>query len=197
MEGIPEELLTPEPEEELDHKVGQRKVAILSEDGVEEIELTSPKEALEKAGIIVEVVCPHTGKIKAWNKTNWGHEIPVDKDVASARPDEYDALVLPGGVMNPDKLRQSKKALAFIKQFIQSGKTVAAICHGAQTLIETGMIRGNTMTSYPSLKTDLRNAGVNWVDKEVVHDGQYITSRGPRDLNAFNDELIHDLLPDR
>jgi protease I len=196
-ESIPEELLTPEPEEELDHIGGQIKVAILSEDGVEEIELTSPKEALERAGIKVDVVCPHNGTLKAWDKTNWGHEIPVDKVVTDVQADDYDAVVLPGGVMNPDKLRQSSKALDFLKQFIKTGKTIAAICHGAQTLIETGMIRGNTMTSYPSLQTDLRNAGVNWVDKEMVHDGQYITSRGPRDLNAFNDELIRELLPER
>jgi protease I len=197
MEGIPEELLTPKPDEELDHQTEQLKVAILSEDGVEEVELTSPKEALERAGIKVDVLCPHKGTLKAWDKTDWGHDIQVDKEVSDAQPDDYDAVVLPGGVMNPDKLRQSSKALDFLKQFIKTGKTVAAICHGAQTLIETGMIRGNTMTSYPSLQTDLRNAGVNWVDKEVVHDGQYITSRGPRDLDAFNEELIHELLPDR
>ena len=169
------------------------KVAILSEDGVEEIELTSPKKALEDAGAHVEVISPHDGKIKAWDKTNWGNDVVVDKNLHDADPNEYDAIVLPGGVMNPDKLRQNKGAILFLKQFINSGKPVAAICHGAQTLIETGMIEGRTMTSYPSLQTDLRNAGVTWVDKEMVHSGQFITSRQPADLKSFNRELIYAL----
>lgn len=169
------------------------RVAILSEDGFEEVELTSPKEALEEAGATVEIISPHTGKIKAWDKNHWGQEVPVDKDLSEARPEDYDALVLPGGVMNPDKLRQNKNAVSFVKRFINSGKPVAAICHGPQTLIETGLIEGRTMTSYPSLQTDLRNAGVDWVDKEVVHSGQFITSRRPGDLEAFNRELLSEL----
>lgn len=187
------ELLSALPEEIIDSAKSRLKVAILTEEGVEEEELTIPKMALEDAGIEVEVVSPHPGAIKAWDHTNWGKEIPVDKDLEDARADDYDALVLPGGVMNPDKLRQNTTALNFVKKFIRAGKTIAAICHGAQTLIETRMIEGRTMTSYPSLQTDLRNAGVNWVDKEVVHDGQFITSRSPRDLDAFNGELLRDL----
>jgi protease I len=169
------------------------RVAILSEDGVEEVELTSPKKALEGAGAMVDVISPHTGKIKSWDKNRWGQEVPVDKDLDHARPEDYDALILPGGVMNPDKLRQNKNAISFVKRFINSGKPVAAICHGPQTLIETGLIEGRTMTSYPSLQTDLRNAGVDWVDREVVHSGQFITSRAPGDLDAFNRELLAEL----
>lgn len=168
-------------------------VAILSEDGFEEIELISPKNALEAAGAHVDVICPHSGKIQAWDDTDWGKNIDVDIKLSDARPERYDAVILPGGVMNPDKLRQNGDAILFLKHFINSGKPVAAICHGAQTLIETGMLQGKTMTSYPSLKTDLRNAGVNWVDKEVVHYGQFITSRSPADLSAFNRELIYAL----
>ncbi len=169
-------------------------VAILSEDGFEEIELLSPKHALEAAGAHVDIICPHDGKIKGWNKTHWGEDIPVDKTLSQAKPDHYDAIILPGGVMNPDKLRQNKDAVMFLKHFINCGKPVAAICHGAQTLIETGMLEGKTVTSYPSLQTDLKNAGANWVDKEVVHFGQFITSRRPDDLAAFNRELIYTLL---
>lgn len=169
-------------------------VAILSEDGFEEIELTGPKQALEAAGAHVDIICPHDGKVKGWDKTRWGKDIKVDKTLKEAKADMYDAVVLPGGVMNPDKLRQNEDAIMFIKHFINCGKPVAAICHGAQTLIETGMLEGQTMTSYPSLRTDLKNAGVNWIDKEVVHYGQFITSRRPDDLGAFNRELIYTLM---
>ena len=141
----------------------------------------------------MDVVSPKSGKIKGWDKTDWGEEVKVDVALNDAAVDKYDALVLPGGVMNPDKLRQNKDAVFFVKQFIGMGKPVAAICHGPQMLIETGMISGKTMTSYPSLQTDMRNAGVNWVDEEMVHDGQFITSRKPADLDAFNDELIREL----
>jgi len=174
-------------------KLQNIKVAILSEDGFEEIELTSPKQALEDAGAKVDVISPKSGKIKGWNKTDWGKEIKVDVNIKDANVTNYDALVLPGGVMNPDKLRQNKDAVFFVKQFMSTGKPIAAICHGPQTLIETGLISGKTMTSFPSLQTDMRNAGVNWVDKEMVHDGQFITSRKPADLDAFNAELIREL----
>ena len=174
-------------------KLENIKVAILSEDGFEEVELTSPKEALEDAGAKVDVISPKEGKIKGWDKTDWGQKVTVDVLLAAANAEDYDAIVLPGGVMNPDKLRQNKDAIAFIQQFITAGKPVAAICHGPQTLIETGMIRGKTMTSFPSLQTDMKNAGVKWVDKEMVHDGQFITSRKPADLKAFNAELIKEL----
>lgn len=170
-----------------------KRVAILSEEGFEEVELTSPKSALENAGIKVDVISPKQDSIKGWDKTDWGKEVKVDINLKNANADDYDALVLPGGVMNPDKLRVNKDAVLFVKQFIRSGKTIAAICHGPQTLIETGMIEGKTMTSFPSLQTDLMNAGVDWVDKEMVHYGQFITSRKPADLEAFNTELIQSL----
>lgn len=168
-------------------------VAILSEDGFEQVELTSPKEALEQAGVKVDVVSPKSGKIKAWDTKDWGIEVKVDKPLSEAKAGDYDALVLPGGVMNPDRLRQNKEAVSFVKEFLDAGKTVAAICHGPQTLIETGQLEGKTMTSFPSLQTDLKNAKVNWVDKEVVHDGNLITSRKPDDLKAFNAELLNAL----
>jgi protease I len=166
-----------------------KKVAILTEEGFEQVELTNPKEALEQAGATVEIISPKTGKIKAWNHTDWGIEIEVDKNISEARVEDYDALILPGGVLNPDKLRLNKEAVQFTADFLKSGKTVAAICHGPQTLIETQLLEGRTMTSYPAVKTDLTNAGVNWVDKEVVEDGNLISSRNPDDLPAFNDAI--------
>jgi protease I len=169
------------------------RVAILTEEGFEQVELTSPKEALENAGAQVDVISPQSGKINAWDKTDWGIEMKVDKELGEANTNDYDALVLPGGVLNPDKLRQNKDAVKFVKDFLQSGKPVAAICHGPQTLIETGLLEGRTMTSFPSLQTDLKNAGVNWVDEEMVHDCNLITSRKPADLKAFNKELIDTL----
>jgi protease I len=174
-------------------KLNGIKVAILTENGFEQVELTSPKAALENAGAKVDVISPQLGKVKAWDKTDWGIEVKVDKELANVKPADYDALVLPGGVMNPDKLRQNENAVNFVKEFLQSGKPVAAICHGPQILIETGLLKGKTMTSFPSLQTDLRNAGVNWVDKEIVHFDNLITSRKPSDLYAFNEELIKTL----
>jgi len=167
-----------------------KRIAIITEHGFEQVELTSPKEALEQEGATVDVVSPQSGKVKAWNKKDWGMEVTVDKMLSNVKAEDYDALVLPGGVMNPDKLRQNEDAIALAKKFLESGKPVAAICHGPQTLIETGMLYGKTMTSFPSLQTDLKNAGVNWVDKEVVRDGNLITSRKPDDLPVFNAELI-------
>ncbi len=167
-----------------------KKVAILTENGFEQSELLSPKKALEDAGIHVDVISSKTGSVKGWDKTDWGMEVRVDKLLEHIKADDYDALVLPGGVMNPDTLRQNTAAVALAKDFIRSGKPVAAVCHGPQTLIETGLLKGRTMTSFPSLQTDLRNAGANWVDQEVVHDGNLITSRKPADLDAFNKELI-------
>lgn len=166
------------------------RIAIVTEEGFEQEELTSPKDALESTGATVEIISPKDGKIKAWNHTDWGIEVPVDRNIDDADPAAYDALVLPGGVLNPDKLRRNEKAVRFAKAFLESGKPVAAICHGPQTLIETGLLEGRSMTSYPSLQTDLKNAGAKWVDREVVHDGNLITSRKPADLNAFNKALI-------
>src|SRR6195952_1135118 len=130
-----------------------RRIAILTEEGFEQVELTSPKMALKDAGAIVHVISPKSGKIKAWDKTNWGIEVDVDKQLDEVSPDDYDALVLPGGVLNPDKLRQNKEAVAFVSAFLNAGKPVAAICHGPQMLIETCLIGGRTLTSYPSLQT--------------------------------------------
>ncbi|MGZ3872920.1 MAG: type 1 glutamine amidotransferase domain-containing protein [Mucilaginibacter sp.] len=170
-----------------------KKVVILTEEGFEQVELTSPKAALEAAGATVDVVSPKSGKIKAWDKTDWGIEVDVDKPLSEVSPDDYDALVLPGGVLNPDKLRQNKDAVAFVSAFLDEGKPVAAICHGPQMLIETGMISGRKLTSYPSLQTDLKNAGAEWVDEQVVVDLGLITSRTPADLEAFNKKTIEEI----
>ncbi|MGI4727626.1 MAG: type 1 glutamine amidotransferase domain-containing protein [Janthinobacterium lividum] len=174
--------------------LSNKKVAILTEEGFEQVELTSPQQALKDAGATVHVISPEGGEIKAWDQTDWGITITADKKLSEVSPDDYDALVLPGGVLNPDKLRQDKDAVAFVSAFLDEGKVVAAICHGPQTLIETGMINGRQMTSYPSLKTDLKNAGVDWVDEEVVTDQGLVTSRTPADLPAFNKKLIEEIL---
>ncbi|RFZ91733.1 type 1 glutamine amidotransferase [Mucilaginibacter conchicola] len=173
--------------------LSNKKVAILTEEGFEQVELTSPKEALEAAGATVHIISPKSGKIKAWNHTDWGIEIDVDKELSTASPDDYDALVLPGGVLNPDKLRQNKDAVAFTKAFLDAGKPLAAICHGPQLLIETGELQGRRLTSYPSLQTDLKNAGADWVDEEVVTDNGLVTSRRPDDLDAFNKKTIEEI----
>ena len=173
--------------------LSNRKVAILTEQGFEQVELTSPKEALEAAGATVHIVSPNRGKIKAWDHSDWGIEVEVDAELANANPDDYDALVLPGGVLNPDKLRMNKDAVAFASAFLDEGKPVAAICHGPQLLIETGLIKGRKLTSYPSLQTDLKNAGAEWVDREVVVDKGLVTSRKPDDLDAFNRKTIEEI----
>ena len=170
-----------------------KKVAILTETGFEEVELTSPKQALEEAGAEVHIVSPQTEKVKAWDHDHWSIELSVDKNIDEIKEEDYDALVLPGGVLNPDKLRTNKKAVDFVHQFLDSGKPVAAICHGPQTLIETGLLEGRTMTSYPAIKTDLINAGVDWVDREVVVDNGLVTSRSPKDLPAFNKKMIEEI----
>ena len=167
-----------------------KKVVILATDGFEQVELTDPKKNLEDAGAKVEVVSIKAGEIKGWDKTDWGKNVKVDRTLDEAKTGDYDILVLPGGQINPDKLRIDEKAVAFVKQFAQSGKPVAAICHGSWTLIEAGVVKGRTMTSWPSVKTDLRNAGANWVDKEVVEDGNFITSRKPEDIPAFSKKII-------
>lgn len=165
-------------------------VAILATDGFEQSELFEPKSALEKAGAKVSIVSPKEGKIKGWNHTHWGKSIEVDLTVSEAFSERFDALMLPGGVMNPDKLRNNYNAVAFVKSFVSSHRPIAAICHGGQTLIETGMVKDKTMTSWPSLKTDFINAGAKWIDKEVVVDINLVTSRMPSDIPAFNREMI-------
>lgn len=174
-----------------------KKVAILTENGFEEVELTSPKKALEEAGAEVKIVSPQKEKVKAWDHDHWSIEVPVDVQLESAQAEDYDALVLPGGVLNPDQLRLNNKAVEFAQQFLESGKPVAAICHGPQLLIETGLIVGRNMTSYPSLRTDLQNAGVLWADKEVVADNGLVTSRTPKDLDAFNKKMIEEVTEGR
>lgn len=165
-------------------------VAMLATDGFEQSELFEPLSALEAAGATVKIVSLKPGKIKAWNKADWGKSVEVDMTVVDAFTEEFDFLVLPGGVINPDKLRIDDNVVAFVQSFVNSGKPIAAICHGPQTLIETGMVKGKTMTSWASLKTDLTNAGAKWVDKEVVVDRGLITSRKPADIPAFNKAMI-------
>ena len=170
-----------------------KKVAILTENGFEEVELTSPKQALKEAGAEVEIVSPQKDKVKAWAHDHWSIELEVNRQIDDAKETDYDALVLPGGVLNPDKLRTNENAVAFVKDFIEAGKPVAAICHGPQTLIETGLLEGRTMTSYPSIKTDLINAGADWIDREVVVDNGLVTSRSPKDLDAFNEKMVEEI----
>lgn len=169
-----------------------RKVAIVVTNGFEEVEFTEPKQALEKEGATVTVVSPESGKIKAWAKTEWGNEYNVDKTIDEVKADDFDSLLLPGGVMNPDHLRTNKKVVSFVKGFFEAGKPIASICHGPWTLIETGALEGRKMTSYPSIKTDLINAGVNWVDEEVVVDEGLVTSRKPDDIPAFNRKMVEE-----
>jgi protease I len=170
-----------------------KKVGILTESGFEEVELTSPKKALEQAGATVHIISPQKEKVKAWDHDHWSIELPVDVNISQADPDNYDALMIPGGVINPDKMRLNKDCVEFARAFLEEHKPVGAICHGPQLLIETGMINGRTMTSYYSIKTDLENAGVNWEDKEVIVDNGLVTSRSPRDLEAFNSKLIEEV----
>ena len=170
-----------------------KKVAILTESGFEEVELTSPKKALEDAGARVEIVSPQKEKVKAWAHDHWSIELPVDVNVEEADPNDYDALMIPGGVLNPDKMRMNDKCVEFAQHFLQKGKPVAAICHGPQLLIETGMLEGRNMTSYPSVKTDMINAGAIWADREVIVDNGLVTSRSPKDLEAFNKKMIEEI----
>jgi protease I len=171
-------------------KLSGKKIAMIATDGVEQVELTGPRDALKGEGATVTVIAPKSGQIQGMNHDEKGDKIQVDATLDSVRPDQFDALILPGGVANPDKLRVNKDAMAFIKAFTQSGKPVAAICHGPWTLIEADAVRGKTLTSWPSLQTDLRNAGATWEDKDVVRDGLLVTSRKPDDIPAFNREII-------
>lgn len=166
------------------------KVAILVTDGFEQVELTEPRKALDQAGARTQIVSPKDGQVRGWKFTDWGENLPVDVKLDGAKAEDFDALLLPGGVMNPDELRTLPKAVAFAKAFLDAGKPVASICHGPWTIIETGAARGRRLTSWPSLKTDLRNAGANWVDQEVVVDRNLVTSRKPDDIPAFNSTMI-------
>src|SRR5579884_1717253 len=170
-----------------------KKIAILVDKGFEQVEMTEPKKALEEAGAETELISPEEKKVKSWEDTKWGKSFKVDVPLSEANAQEYDALLLPGGVMNPDKLRTKPEAVAFVKSFVDAGKPIAAICHGPSTLIEAGAVRDKRMTSWPSLQTDLRNAGANWVDEEVVTDNGLVTSRRPDDLPAFNRKMIEEI----
>jgi len=178
-------------------KLKGKKVAILATDGFEQVELTEPKRLLEKAGAKVSIVAPHNtqkpGEIRGWNMKEWGESVKVDVSLDSAKAEAYDGLVLPGGQINPDKLRLEPKAIAFIRAFGAADKPIAAICHGPWTLIDAGLVKGKKVTSWPSLKIDLTNAGAHWQDAQVVLDGRIITSRKPDDIPAFVDALIEQL----
>ncbi len=171
----------------------KKKVAILATNGFEEVELTSPKKALEDAGAEVHIVSPEAVSIKAWNKDNWGDTYKVDKQVSEVSASDYNSLMLPGGVMNPDQLRMNDDAVSFIRDFFKQGKPVSAICHGIQPLIDADVLEGRKLTSYPSLRKDVMNAGGNWVDEEVVVDQGFTTSRTPDDLDAFNAKLVEEV----
>ncbi|MES2756830.1 MAG: type 1 glutamine amidotransferase domain-containing protein [Pseudomonadota bacterium] len=172
-----------------------KRVAVLMTDGVEQIEYTSPREFLEKHGAQVILLSPKNAgeAIQGFTHLTPGDQFKVEKNVKEAKPGDYDGLVLPGGVANPDMLRLSPESIAFIREFAASDKPVAAICHGPWTLIDAGVARSKHMTSWPSLQQDLRNAGAEWTDDEVVVDGRLITSRKPDDLPAFNDALLKEL----
>jgi protease I len=167
------------------------RVAILVADGFEQVELIQPRKALDKVGAETKVVSPAKKRVRSWDFTDWGKKISVDVPLDEARADDFDALLLPGGVMNPDTLRIIPAAVAFVKAFVDAGKPVASICHGPWTLIEAGAARGRRMTSWPSLRTDLGNAGAQWVDQEVVVEKNIVTSRKPDDIPAFNREMIN------
>lgn len=167
-----------------------KKVAILATDGFEQSELTSPLENLKKLGVKVDIVAPKLGEIKGWKDGDWADSFEVDKSLDDVSAMDYDALVLPGGTLNPDKLRANEKAINFIKSFFDEKKTVAAICHGPQLLINAEVVENRKLTSFHSIKMDLINAGAKWVDQEVVEDQGLITSRTPEDLPAFNKRLI-------
>ena len=168
------------------------RVAILATDGFEQVELTEPRNALDEAGATTHVIAPKGGQIKAWDETDWGISVDVDATLDEATPQDYDALLLPGGVLNPDNLRTNEQAVSFARTFFDEDKPVAAICHGPQTLIEADVLRGRRMTSYAAIQTDLKNAGAEWVDEEVVIDGNLITSRKPDDLPAFNEAIARE-----
>jgi protease I len=170
-----------------------KKVAILTDHGFEEEELTGPKKALEEAGAVVHIVSNQKGKVKAWDYDHWSIELPVDVNLEDAETETYDALLIPGGVINPDHMRLNIEYVQFAQDFFETGKPIGAICHGPQLLIETGMLKGKEMTSAPSIKTDIMNAGANWQDKEVMVDNGLVTSRGPKDLEAFNRKLIEEI----
>ena len=172
------------------NQLNGKRIAILATDGVEQVELTEPRKALEAAGAKTELVSPAKGKLQAWQHMEKGDKFPVDVALDAANANNYDALMLPGGVANPDQLRTMPKAVQFVKSFFEQDKPVAAICHAPWMLVEADVVRGKTVTSWPSLHTDLKNAGAKWVDREVVEDDGLVTSRKPDDLPAFNKKIV-------
>jgi protease I len=170
-----------------------KRVAIVVADGFEQVEMTSPREALEEAGAETYLVSIEDRRVKGWKHTDWGDAFDVDVPIDEAAPEDYDALVLPGGVMNPDKLRRDQRVLEFVRAFFEEGKPVASICHGPWTLIDAGVVEGRRMTSYPSIRKDLENAGAEWTDQEVVVDDGLVTSRKPEDLPAFNAKMLEEI----
>ena len=170
-----------------------KRIALIATHGFEQSELVEPKQALEDAGARVDILAPEGGTIRGWTKKDWGDEVRVDRPIAGAMPADYDAVLLPGGVMNPDALRLNRQAVAFVRDAFQAGKPIGSICHGPWMLLEAGVVAGLRMTSWPSLKTDLQNAGATWVDEEVVTDRGIVTSRKPADLPAFNRKLIEEI----
>ena len=177
----------------MNNKLNGKKVAILATDGFEQSELFEPRRALEEAGAEVSIVSLKSGEIKGWNEDDWGDTVKVDLTVSEANADDFDALQLPGGVMNPDKLRVDETAISFVKAFFDAGKPVAAICHAPWTLINAGVVEGREMTSYHTIRKDLENAGAKWTDKEVVVDNGLVTSRKPDDIPAFNRKMIEEI----
>ncbi|MDN5872100.1 MAG: type 1 glutamine amidotransferase [Nitrococcus sp.] len=174
-----------------------KSIAILVANGFEQVELTEPRQMLDEAGAATYVVSPADGKVKGWKFTDWGEEVAVDVSLGEARPEHYDALLLPGGVMNPDALRTQPRALELVKAFFDAGKPVAVICHGPWTLIDAGVVRGRRITSWPSLETDLQNAGAHWVDAEVVVDRGLVSSRKPDDIPAFCRKMLEEFAESR
>lgn len=169
-----------------------KRIAILATDGFEQSELADPRDALDRAGATTTVIAPHAGAIKGWQMKDWGDEVEVDLTLDKAHADDYDALLLPGGVLNPDQLRTDAGAVTFVRSFFEAEKPVAAICHGPMMLIEADVLRDRHVTSWPSLRTDIRNAGARWSDEEVVVDRGLVTSRKPADIPAFNRKMIEE-----
>lgn len=174
-----------------EHLTG-KKIAILATEGFEQVELEDPREALKDAGATTHLISPEERRVRAWDEEDWGETFDVDVPLKDARPEDYDGLLLPGGVLNPDQLRMEPKAIEFIQAFFKHGKPVAAICHGPLLLIEADVVRGRTLTSYPSIRRDLMNAGAHWVDQAVVVDNGLVTSRKPDDIPAFNTKMIEE-----
>ncbi len=178
-------------------KLSGKKVAVLVSNGFEQVEMTEPRRALDEEGAQTVLVSPQADRVKGWQHDHWGDEFPVDLQLDRARASEFDALLLPGGVMNPDHLRLNPKAVEFVRDFFEEHKPVAAICHGPWMLVESGAVKGRTVTSWPSLQTDIRNAGGTWVDREVVTDNGLVTSRKPADIPAFNRKMIEEFAEGR